>query len=104
MQHAAVLERAGIDYIDLAGNAHLRAPGLLVHVEGRRPAKEPVHAPGRPHKAWIKTVMALLVQPELFNAGSAVIPRRQRSIIANRRACGRLVASEGHETPQSVRG
>lgn len=68
LQHAAVLERAGIDYIDLAGNAHLRAPGLLVHVEGRRPAKEPVRAPGRPHKAWIKTVMALLVQPELLNA------------------------------------
>ena len=68
MQHAAVLERAGIDYIDLAGNAHLRAPGLLVHVEGRRPAKEPVRTPGRPHKAWIRTVMALLIQPELLNA------------------------------------
>ncbi|MFN7982997.1 MAG: type IV toxin-antitoxin system AbiEi family antitoxin [Vicinamibacterales bacterium] len=67
-QQAAILERAGIDYIDLAGNAHLHAPGLLVHVEGRRPIKEPVRGPARPHKAWVKTVMALLVQPDLVRA------------------------------------
>jgi len=67
-QHAAALERAGIDYVDLAGNAHLQAPGLLVHVEGRRPPKDPVRAPGRPHKAWIKTVMALLIRPDLLDA------------------------------------
>src|SRR5688500_20248804 len=30
-QQAAVLERAEIEYLDLAGNAHLRAPGLFVH-------------------------------------------------------------------------
>ncbi len=36
---AAVLERAGVDYVDLAGNAHLAGPGLLVHVEGRQLAK-----------------------------------------------------------------
>lgn len=64
-QQAAVLERAGIDYLDLAGNAHLTAPGLFVHVEGRRPAAEPVPAIRRPHKAWIRTVMALLIRPEL---------------------------------------
>ena len=28
-QQAAALERAEIDYVDLAGNAHLRVPGLL---------------------------------------------------------------------------
>ncbi|MFN7985393.1 MAG: type IV toxin-antitoxin system AbiEi family antitoxin [Vicinamibacterales bacterium] len=67
-QHAAILERAGIDYVDLAGNAHLQAPGLLIHVEGRRPIKEPVRGPARPHKAWVKTVMALLVQPDLVRA------------------------------------
>ena len=67
-QHAAVLERAGIDYVDLAGNAHLQAPGLLVHVEGRRPPKAAARAPGRPHKAWIKTVMALLIRPDLLDA------------------------------------
>ena len=66
-QHAAALERAGIDYVDLAGNAHLQAPGLLVHVQGRQPPKEPRRAPGRPQKGWIKAVMALLVKPELVN-------------------------------------
>jgi hypothetical protein len=64
-QQAPVLERAGIDYIDLAGNAHLNAPGLFVHVQGRRPPKERVTAPARPHKGWVRTVMALLVRPEL---------------------------------------
>ena len=67
-QHAAVLERAGIGYVDLAGNAHLQAPGLLVHVEGRRPPVEAARAPGRPHKTWIRTVMALLIRPDLLNA------------------------------------
>ena len=67
-QQAAVLERAGIDYIDLAGNAHLQAPGLLVHVEGRQPPKAPARLLGRPQKGWIKAVMALLVQPELITA------------------------------------
>ena len=66
-QQAAVLERAEIDYLDLAGNAHLHAPGLFVHVEGRQPPKEPAPAPGRPQKGWIKAVMAILILPELAN-------------------------------------
>jgi hypothetical protein len=64
-QQAPVLERAGIDYIDLAGNAHLNAPGLFVHVQGRRPPKQRVTAPARPHKGWVRTVMALLIRPDL---------------------------------------
>jgi hypothetical protein len=86
-QHAAVLERAGIDYIDLAGNAHLQAPGLLVHVEGRRPLKEPVRAPGRPHKAWVKTVMALLIRPELLNAPYRTIAEQADVALGTIGAC-----------------
>lgn len=71
-QQAPVLERAGIDYIDLAGNAHLNAPGLFVHVQGRRPPKERVTAPARPHKGWVRTVMALLIRP-----GLADVPYRE---------------------------
>ena len=67
-QQAAVLERAEIDYLDLAGNAHLQAPGLFVHVEGRKPPKEPMPAPGRPQTGWIKAVMAILIRPDLTNA------------------------------------
>jgi hypothetical protein len=67
-QQAAILERAGIDYLDLAGNAHLNAPGLFVHVEGKQPPKVRVSAATRPHRGWVKTVLALLVEPELVGA------------------------------------
>ncbi|MDQ3169374.1 MAG: type IV toxin-antitoxin system AbiEi family antitoxin [Acidobacteriota bacterium] len=67
-QQGAVLTRAGIDYVDLAGNVHLTAPGQFVHVEGRKPPKERVTAPTRPHAAWVRTVMALLLEPDLQNA------------------------------------
>ena len=67
-QQAAALERAEIDYLDLAGNIHLNAPGLFVHVEGRQPPREPPTGPGRPQKGWIKAVMAILIRPELVNA------------------------------------
>jgi hypothetical protein len=75
-QQAAVFERAQIDYLDLAGNAHLQAPGLFVHVEGRQPPREPLAAPGRPHKGWIKTVMAILIRPELTNAPYRTVANR----------------------------
>ena len=67
-QQATALERAEIDYLDLAGNVHLNAPGLFVHVEGRQPPKEPTTGPGRPQKGWIKAVMAILIRPDLVNA------------------------------------
>ena len=67
-QHAAALERAEIDYLDLAGNAHLQVPGLFVHVEGRQPQKDLVPARGRPQKGWIKAIMAILIHPGLTNA------------------------------------
>ncbi len=86
-EHAAVLERAGIDYVDLAGNAHLQAPGLLVHVEGRRPPKEAARAPGRPHKAWIKTVMALLIRPDLLDATYRTIADQAEVALGTIGAC-----------------
>ena len=67
-QHAEALERAEIDYLDLAGNAHLKVPGLFVHVEGHQPPKETRTTPERPQKAWIKVVMAMLIRPDLINA------------------------------------
>jgi hypothetical protein len=72
-QQARVLQRAEIDYLDLVGNVHLQAPGLFVHVEGRQPTKEIVRAGRRPHKGWIKTVMALLIQPDLVQAPYRVL-------------------------------
>jgi hypothetical protein len=62
---AAILEQAGVDYLDLAGNAHLVGPGLFVHVEGRVPAANPAARRGRPNKGWVKTVLTLLAEPAL---------------------------------------
>lgn len=64
-EQGAVLEQYDIDYVDLAGNAHLRAPGLFVHVEGLRPAARP-RARRRLTRGWTKTVLALLVKPDLI--------------------------------------
>jgi hypothetical protein len=75
-QQGLALQRAEIDYLDLAGNVHLKAPGLFVHVEGRQPAKETRTAPERPQKAWIKVVMALLVRPDLVNAPYRVLAKQ----------------------------
>jgi hypothetical protein len=41
---------------------------LFVHIEGRPLPKEPIAAPGRPQKGWIKAVMAMLIRPDLINA------------------------------------
>ena len=61
----AVLQQYDIDYVDLAGNAHLRAPGVFVHVEGLRPSANPSRARRRLTRGWTKTVLTLLVRPEL---------------------------------------
>lgn len=95
VQQAALLERAGIDYIDLAGNAHLKAPGLFVHVEGRRPTAEPVRAIRRPHKAWIRTVMALLVRPELVHAPYRTLAEQAAVALGTVPACMNDLAARG---------
>lgn len=94
-QQAAVLERAGIDYLDLAGNAHLQGPGLLVHVEGRRPPTEPIRAPGRPQKGWIKAVMAILVRPELTDAPYRVLAEQAGVALGTVAGCMNDLAVRG---------
>jgi hypothetical protein len=66
VEQAQIFQDAGVDYVDLAGNVHIEAPERFVHVEGKRP----VHAArpaGRPTKGWVKTVMAILIQPALLD-------------------------------------
>ena len=94
-QQAAVLERAEIDYLDLAGNAHLHAPGLFVHVEGRQPHKEAMPAPGRPQKGWIKTVMALLIRPALTNAPYRTLADHANVALGTLTACMNDLAARG---------
>jgi hypothetical protein len=64
-EQAAELRARSINYVDLAGNVHLEGPGVYVHVEGKRPDKDEGVRPGRLTRGWVKTVMALLVRPEL---------------------------------------
>jgi hypothetical protein len=94
-QQAAVLERAEIDYLDLAGNAHLQAPGLFVHVEGRQPPKEPIPAPRRPQKGWIKTVMAILIRPELTNAPYRTLAAQADVALGTLAGCMNDLAARG---------
>ncbi len=94
-QQAAVLERAEIDYLDLAGNAHLQAPGLFVHVEGRQPPKEPTPAPGRPQRGWIKAVMAILIRPELINAPYRVLAEQADVALGTVGGCMNDLAARG---------
>ncbi len=65
VEQGTVLQRHAIDYIDLAGNVHLDAPGTFVHVEGKRPAERQARARARLTMGWVRTVMALLIRPEL---------------------------------------
>lgn len=94
-QQAAILERAEIDYLDLAGNAHLRAPGLFVHVEGRQPPKDAIPAPGRPQKGWIKTVMAILIRPELTKAPYRTLANHADVALGTLAGCMNDLAARG---------
>lgn len=64
-KQAEFLRRRGIDYADDAGNVHLDAPGVLIHVEGKRPDRATAK-PGGITKGWVKVVLAGLLQPALF--------------------------------------
>lgn len=86
-QQAAVLTQAGVDYLDLAGNAHLQAPGFFVHVEGRQPAKEPTARPVRFNKACVKAVMALLVRKDLETATYRVLAEQANVALGTVAGC-----------------
>lgn len=94
-QQAAALEQAEIDYLDLAGNVHLQAPGLFVHVEGRKPQENPPTAPRRPQKGWIKTVMAILIRPGLANAPYRALADRADVALGTVAGCMNDLAARG---------
>jgi hypothetical protein len=94
-QQAEVLQRAQIDYLDLAGNAHLQAPGVFVHIEGRKPDEELAGGPGRLNRAWIKAVMALLVRPDLEKAPYRVLADNADVALGTVAACMNDLAARG---------
>lgn len=64
------LRDLGIAFVDMAGNAWLQKPPVVIHVEGRKPVGEPVPAPRNRafHAAGLRVIFALLCRPERFRA------------------------------------
>lgn len=93
----AVLRRAGINYLDVAGNLFLHDPPLLIWFRGNRPPRPPEQPARSFYAAGLQVVSLLLAQPQAVNwpvraiaqqAGVAVgsIPR----IMQELRAAGHL--------------
>jgi hypothetical protein len=57
----------GVGYVDVVGNCHLETKnrGLLVHVEGKKSARES-HKPGGGRLASYQLIFSILAQPELL--------------------------------------
>jgi hypothetical protein len=66
----AILREMGVQYLDTAGNAYIKAGGVHVLIEGKRRKKaEPIENGPRPFGwAALKVVFALLCAKELRNA------------------------------------
>jgi hypothetical protein len=64
-KQAEFLRGHGIDYADEAGNAHLHGPGVLVHIEGKRPNRAKATR-GAITKGWARVTLAGLLNPALF--------------------------------------
>ncbi len=64
------LRDLGIPFVDMAGNAWLEAPPVVVRVEGRKRADQPVAPPRNRafHPTGLKVIFALLCRPEAFRA------------------------------------
>jgi hypothetical protein len=95
-QQAAELRARGINYADLAGNVHLEGPGVYIHVEGKRPDKGDEVRPGRLTRGWVKTVMALLVRPELRGEPYRPIAAAAAVAAGTVGACMKDLEARGH--------
>ena len=74
------LREAGQQFIDIAGNAYLEAPGWLIYVVGRKAVQTgaPAHAAKAGTPAGLKVLFALLCDPALINR-----PQREIALEAN---------------------
>jgi hypothetical protein len=64
-------EKLDLQFIDAAGNAYLRAPGLYVQIRGERPhgpAATAIGTRGGGTATALRVIFVLLCKPELFNA------------------------------------
>jgi hypothetical protein len=55
----------GINYLDIAGNCHIREHKLLIHIDGKKNVKTPkVNQPRAFQEAGIKLIFQFLIDPE----------------------------------------
>jgi hypothetical protein len=63
-----LLKKAGINYMDAAGNTYLKAGGHLIYVDGLKYEDRPKTIQARPlSKAGLKVIFALFIHDELIN-------------------------------------
>jgi hypothetical protein len=74
------LREAGQQFLDIAGNAYLEAPGWLIYVVGRKAVQTgaPAHAARGGTPAGLKVLFALLCEPALID-----LPQREIAKQAN---------------------
>lgn len=101
---AAAAERArelGLAFVDMAGNAHLRGPGVFVFVTGRRPRAKPrpARAPRALTPAGLKVVFALLIRPQLADARLREIAAQTGVALGTVAAVMEDLTRRGHVTP-----
>ena len=103
-QAAERARELGIAFVDLAGNAHLRGPGLYVFVTGQRPA-----AKTRRHRttqaftpAGLRVVFALLVRPRLVAATYREIGAAAEVALGTVAAVLEGLVERGHLTPEGT--
>lgn len=101
---AEILRTRGIDYVDLAGNAHLRWDGLLIDIRGRKPAKAPaVTVPTglrRPFtRSGAQVTFCLLAWPELADRPVRELARASGTAVGGAHAVLRDLESGGYLIP-----
>jgi hypothetical protein len=72
------LREAGQQFIDIAGNAYLEAPGWLIYVVGRKAVQTgaPAHAARGGTPAGLKVLFALLCEPALIDLSQREIAKQ----------------------------
>jgi len=85
-RQADLLRKAGVHFIDMAGNVFLEAPGLYLWVTGRRPVRLPLSSDRTRafNPSGIRLLFALLTDPHLDSEapGEALVSRPYRDISA----------------------
>jgi hypothetical protein len=103
-QAAERARELGVAFVDLAGNAHLRGPGLYVFVTGQRP----VAKAGRPRAtqaftpAGLRVVFALLLDPRLLTATYREIGAAAEVALGTVAAVLEGLVEGGHLTPEGT--